>query len=130
MRAKIRGSGVEMLHVIEPADFQSLSAVAERMKEEQQREAEALMQELAALAYRDSGILPGSIIRSGQVGEEIINATKENPDISMLVLGVAHESSGRGKLSNFLISQLGVKLLLPVLMVPGNLTDQQLAQLV
>ena len=130
LRAKVRGSGVQMLHVIPPNDAQSLFGVADRMRAEQHDEAQLLMQELAAQAYRESGVLPAIQIREGQVGEEIIATVLENPDISMVVLGIAQQSAGRGKLASWLSSQLGGKLLIPLLMVPGNLTDQQLAALI
>ena len=129
MKARMRGSSVDMLHVMTPADFQTLGAVADRMREERRSEGEQLLKTLSEEANRH-GIVPTLLLREGAIGDEIIAAALENPDINIIVIGIAQQSSGRGKLAAWLAGQLGSKLFVPLLMVPGNLTDQQLQALV
>ena len=130
MKAKERKGMVDMLHVISPADFQTMEAIAERMREERKQEGENLLKKLANEAIAEHGITPGMILREGVTGDEIVSAAMEDHDVIMLVMGIALQSNSRGKLMAWLSSQLGHKLLVPILMVPGNLTDQQLSCLV
>ena len=44
-----RGGAVDLLHVMPPADFQTLGSVADRMKEERRAEGEQLLTKLAEL---------------------------------------------------------------------------------
>jgi hypothetical protein len=69
-------------------------------------------------------------LRYAKTGDEIVATVLSDPDINMIAIGVAHHSAGRGKLAAWLSSQLGSKLLVPLLMIPGNLTDQQLQGLI
>jgi nucleotide-binding universal stress UspA family protein len=130
MKAVARGGSVSMIHVIAPADFQTLGAIADRMREERKSEGEQLLATLADEAFANYGIRPSLILREGPTGDEIINASLEDHDVIMLVIGIASQSSGRGNLASWLAGQLGNKLLTPLLMVPGNLTQQQLQSLV
>ena len=130
MKAIERKGTVDILHVVSPADFQTLGAIADRMKEERRQEGEALLKQLADEASAEHGITPGMILREGITGDEIVAAAMDDHDIIMLVMGIALQSNSRGKLMAWLASQLGHKLLTPILMVPGNLTDQQLSSLV
>lgn len=118
-----------MLHVLEPpADFQGLAAVAEKMREERREEAEELMQALAEEAGK-AGITPSILLREGSIGEVIVEAAQEDFDVNMLVVGAAQSGSGHGKLIAWLAGQLGDKLLVPLMLVPGNLTEQQIEEL-
>ena len=130
MKANARGGKVTLLHVIPPADFQTLGVIADRMREERIREGELLLTTLAAEAQAHHGIVPEKLLLEGSAGDEIVSAAMDKVNSIMLVLGIAHQSTGRGKLAAWLASQLGGKLLIPLLMVPGNLTDQQLMTLI
>lgn len=130
MKANARGSEVAMLHVIAPADFQTLGAIADRMREERKREGQELLNTLAEEAYATYGIKPVTLLREGSTGDEIIAAASEDVNVNMIAIGIAQQTSGRGKLTAWLASQLGSKLFVPLLMVPGNLTDQQLQGLI
>ncbi len=129
VKAKKRGGLVDMLHVIEPpADFQGLAAVAEKIREERREEAEELMQALAEEAGK-VGITPSILLREGSIGEQIIEVAQEDFDINMLVLGASPSGSGSGRIISWLAGQLGDKLLIPLMLVPGNLTEQQIEEL-
>lgn len=130
LRALARGSRIELLHVMPPADFQTLPGVAERIQEEQRAEAEALMASLAEVAEAIVGAPPLISLRQGSVGDEIIAAAMENATATVLVLGVPQVHAGRGRLVSWLAGQLGGKLLIPLLLVPGNLSPEQLEALV
>jgi nucleotide-binding universal stress UspA family protein len=130
LKAKARGGAVTLLHVVPPADFQTLGAVAERMREEREKEGNDLLEALASDAREQYGMNPRRLLCEGSAGDKIVEMAMNDPAIIMLVLGVAHQHSSRGKLAAWLGGQLGGKLLIPLLMVPGNLTDQQLSTLI
>lgn len=130
MKALVRNGAVDMLHVIPPGDFQTLGTIADRMREEQRAEGEKLLNKLANDVATTYGLAPGKLLREGTPGEEIIAVAKSDSSIITVVLGIAQDHAGRGKLASWLAGQLGGKLFTPLLMVPGKLTDEQLQQLV
>lgn len=129
LRGVTRGAIVDIIHVIPPADFQTLGAIADRMSEERQQEGKAILQQHATIAQVNYGITPSLILRDGSAGDEILRTVEELGDVSVIVIGTAHHTKGRGKLAAWLAQQLGQKLFIPLLMVPGNLTDEQLQSL-
>lgn len=130
MKAAARKGMVDMLHVTPPADFQTLGAIADRMREERKREGEELLKTLADEAYAAYGIRPAPLLREGAIGDEVIAAALADADVIMVVIGIAASGSGRGTLASWLALQLGQKFPIPLLMVPGNLTEQQLQTLI
>src|SRR5262245_12597154 len=85
-RARNVRSGVVMLRVIEPVDFQQWAGVAEMMRSEAHEAAEDLLQKLAEQVNQESGLLPELVIREGVAKTEILKLVDEDPNIRMLVL--------------------------------------------
>lgn len=129
LKAVTRGAVVELMHVLPPTDFQTLGMIADRMTEERKAEGEKLLRSLSDKAQQLYGISPNLILREGAAGDEILKAMEEIKDVSVLIVGTATHMRGRGKLAAWLAQQLGQKLFIPLLMVPGNLTDEQLQAL-
>lgn len=131
MKVKARSGHITLLHVAPPVDFQTLGSIADRMRIERLNEGEALLAALSAEAQENFGITPTLLLLEGSPGEKIIETAMNDPNIIILVLGVTQQQhAGISKLSAWLASQLNGTLLIPILMVPGNLTDQQLSTLV
>lgn len=128
-KAAKRGGSVEMLHIIAPGDMQNLFGVANKMREEQRVEAENLMKTLSESAFKYASLTPGVQIREGRLGEEILGAALKDNSVNMLMLGASPEASGKGKLIHWLAGKLGDRLLVPLMLVPGNLTDLQIEEL-
>ncbi len=126
LKAQRGGGLVDILHVIPPPDFQTLFNVADRMQQERYEEAKTLLQDVCDEAYNLCGIRPSLLIREGQVGENILQAVHEDPSLDMLVLGASESGKSNDALISWLAAQLGEKLPIPLLLVPGNLTDQQI----
>jgi nucleotide-binding universal stress UspA family protein len=124
-----RGGTVEILHVVPPADMQNLFGVMDKVKEERKQEAEIMARSLTESAFQSTGFTPAVQIREGRPGEEIINAALADNDVNMLVLGASPESAKRGNLIQWLAGKLGDRLLVPIMLVPGNLTDLQIDEL-
>ena len=126
LRARNASRRVALLDVTEPAEFQHWMAVGERMREEAREEAEEMVQAVASVVQRLTGKIPPIYIREGKVAEELINLVDEEQSIALLVLGAATGTDGPGPLIELLVEKQAGRLRVPVTIVPGNLTDQQL----
>jgi len=97
--------------------------VEEIMRDEAYAEAETLVQDAAKVVNDLAGIVPELVIRYGLTTECLSQLLKEDPDISILVLasGIAKEGPGP------LVSMFGTAVqAIPVTIVPGNFTDEQI----
>jgi len=125
-RAKRTGAGVTLLHVINPVDFQHWLAVEERMREEAREEAEALLKTLAGEVQQQSEILPELVVREGEVSDVVVRLIDEDHSIRILVLGAGTGSEGPGPLVSQLAGKMSGAMRVPVTVVPGNLSDDQI----
>lgn len=129
LRARNTGGRVALLHVLPPPEFQHWIAVGDLMREETREEAEQLLQRLAAELKERVGITPEFHLREGSIGEEILRQVGEDPEVDLLVVGAAPASERAGKLISWLAGQLAGSLNIPLMIVPGNLTEEQIENL-
>ncbi len=125
-RARHTGGRVALLYVIEPSDFQHWRAVEELMREEARNEGEQLLQRLAAQVNELVGAIPILYVREGKVADELFKLLDEEPQISILVLGANTGSRGPGPLVSALTGKMIGKLHVPLTMVPGSLSDEEI----
>lgn len=126
-RARNTGGTVALLHVIEPPEFQHFAGIGRLMADEARDEAEQLMQSLAAEVNRCSGHVPILFVREGQKAEQLVELVKEEPDISILVLAAGPQQDDPGPLVASLSSgKLQSRIRIPVTIVPGTLTDEEI----
>jgi nucleotide-binding universal stress UspA family protein len=124
-RARNTGGRVALLHVVEDSDFQHWMAVGDLMREEARTEGEPLLQKLAAKVVEVSGTIPVLYMREGSRRGELMKLLEEEPGISILVLGASTEKRGPGPLVEALTGKLIGKLHVPVTIVPGNLSNEE-----
>jgi|TARA_B100000809_G_scaffold244373_1_gene270224 nucleotide-binding universal stress UspA family protein len=129
MRAQNSGGAVALLHVTQPPEFQHWAAVGERMREETREAAEVMLERLAGEVETMLGTKPSLHLREGRIGEEILGYIDESESINLLVVGAAPPDDGHGSLISWLAGQLAGRLNIPLVVVPGNLSDQQLRDL-
>ncbi len=125
-RARRTGGRVALLYVIEPAEFQHWMAVEDLMREEARSEGEQLLQRLAAQVNELVGTIPVLYVREGKVRDELFTLLDEEPRISILVLGANTGSRGPGPLVSALTGKMIGKLRVPITVVPGNLSDDEI----
>tara|TARA_B100000029_G_scaffold267289_1_gene263033 strand:- start:216 stop:737 length:522 start_codon:yes stop_codon:yes gene_type:complete len=125
-RASNTGGRVALLYVLEPADFQHWMAVEEKMREERREEAERTLSELGADVNALTGRMPILYLREGTASDLIAELIEEEPDISILVLGAGTGKKGPGPLVSSLAGKLSGKFPVPITVVPGNLTLDQI----
>jgi len=126
LRARKTGGRVAMLHVTQPEDMQEWIGISRLIRDEARQQAEALMQKMAAEVQKLSGAMPVLYFREGDRREEVMKLIDEEPSISILVLGAATGPKGPGPLVQALTSKYVGKLRLPVTIVPGNLSHDDI----
>lgn len=129
LKAKRINGLVDILHVVEPPDFQGIFSIADKMNVDKRQEAEKLLQGFATEAREWAGITPTLLVREGGVKEQIIKAIEEDKTISMLVIGIAPHSKMNKELLTSLAEYIGDELMIPIMAVPGNLTYEQIEDL-
>jgi hypothetical protein len=125
-RAKNTGGSVTLLRIIEPADFQHWVSVGELMREEAREEAAELLQDLVNLAFEWSDVMPEVVIREGDLQEEILKFIDEDENVRILVLGASSEKDGPGPLVSRLAGQVSGQLHVPLIIVPGSMTAEEI----
>jgi nucleotide-binding universal stress UspA family protein len=125
-RALRTGAAVIMLRVIEMHDRnQQWLGVADIMRAEAHEEANAALDRAAARASSITGAMPERIIREGDKAEEILSLIEEDEDIAALILAAGTGAEGPGPLVASLAKTAGT-FPIPVAIVPGHLSDQDL----
>ena len=125
-RAMRTGGRVALLYVQEPAEFQHWMAVGDLMRAEAREEAESLMQRLSAEVKEWSGNFPVVHMREGDAREELEKLLAEEPSISILVLAASTESGAPGPLISHIVGKGSGSIRVPVTIVPGSLTDEEI----
>jgi nucleotide-binding universal stress UspA family protein len=125
-RAQRTGGRVAMLYVIEPPEFQHWLGVERVMEDEAREEAEQALHSMAERVQSLVGKMPVLHVRQGPRRDELLALINEEPAISVLVLGTAVGHEDPGPLVNYLIGQMGTKMRIPVILVPGHLTREEI----
>ena len=131
-RARTTGGHVALLRVIEPAVFEHWSGVREEIERQERAEAETVLQKLAAQVVEETGDPPEFLIMHAENTKAAVRAViADDPDIKILILASAAGGRGPGPLVAS-IAKDGVNWgsrKLPVTVVPGDLTDEEIADL-
>ena len=125
-RASAIGGKVGLMSCIAPAECEYWAGVGELMRAEAREEAEAKMAIHASYARELTGELPVMYVREGDVREELLSLIDEETQISLLVLGADTTSETAGPLITFMMAKGAAKCRVPITVVPGNLTDDQI----
>jgi nucleotide-binding universal stress UspA family protein len=120
---------VALLYVIEPSELQQWMAVESLMLEERREEAEQLLQKLSAEVTDLAGAVPIVYIREGRRRDELMALIAEEPGISILVLAAGTGPEGPGPLITALVGKMSGRMRVPITIVPGSLTNEQIAVL-
>ena len=124
-RAQHTDGVVSLLYVIPPSDFQQWAGVERRMREEAREEAERALHEAAKMVNDIVGATPEFLIREGRATDEIRAIIQEDRAICILVLAAGTSNEGPGPLVSQVAGPSGNAYPIPVTVVPGNLTDEQ-----
>jgi nucleotide-binding universal stress UspA family protein len=124
-RAQHTGGIVTLLYVVPPADFQQWAGVERKMREEAHQEAERALHEAAKTVNDIVGQTPELVIREGRPADEIRALVKDDRAISIMVLAAGTSKEGPGPLVALVAGPAANAYPIPVTVVPGSLTDEQ-----
>jgi nucleotide-binding universal stress UspA family protein len=131
-RARSTGGHVALLRVIEPAVFEHWSGVRDEIERQQRQEAEEDLQDCAERVLAETGLPPEFlIVNADSVRAALKQVLTEDEDIKILVVAAAVGGRGPGPLVSS-IAKDGVRWgdrKVPVTIVPGDLTDDEIADL-
>jgi hypothetical protein len=122
-RAQHTGGRVTLMCPAQLPDFQQWRGVEEIMRDEAHAEAESMLYEAAKTVNELSGILPELVIPYGLPTECVFQLLKEDKAISILVLASGTAKEGPGPLVAMFATAVQA---IPVTIVPGNFTDEQI----
>jgi nucleotide-binding universal stress UspA family protein len=119
------GGAVVMLRVIEILDQnQQWLGVADVMRAEAIEIAETALDRASGRANGIAAITPERVIREGDPLEQLREVIEHDADIAILVLGASDGAEGPGPLVSIMARTVG-SFPIPVIIVPGNLTDAE-----
>ncbi len=125
-RAARVGAGIIMLRVIETHDRnQQWAGVADIMKAEAHEEANTALDKYATRANGIAGVTAERVVREGKTADEILDLIEKDEDIAILVLAAGTGKDGPGPLVASFGSTAG-DYPIPVAIVPGHLSDEEL----
>lgn len=126
LRAAKTGGGVEMLAIVDPAEFQPFLGVADVMRAESLEKIEAHFQVFKDRMERREGVTPTLVVREGDKVEEVLKHIASDPEIGEVVLGAATDKAGPGPIVSALTGRRMAELRAPVTIVPGSMTKEQI----
>jgi len=126
LRASKTSGSVEMLAVISPEEFQHFLGVADVMRAEAHEKVEAHFQIFKDRMEKHEGITPRLAIREGDKVDALIEHIKSDPEIAVLVLGAGIDKAGPGPLVSALTGRRMADLRVPITIVPGSMTKDDI----
>lgn len=125
-RALATGGRVALFSALEPSDFGHWQAVDDLIEQEQREEAEAAIKKYADDIHDMCGKMPVVFIRKGAAHDQLFQLLAEEPSISILVLAAGTGSKGPGPLISNLTGKQYSRVQVPITIVPGTLSDEDI----
>lgn len=123
------GGQITLLYVIEPQDFHQWMGVKQAHLDEETNKAKALFR-LHRRKLGQAGfdqISTEEVVREGEKAAEIVKLIDADEDVAILVLGASTDAKGPGPLvSSLAAGKLAGSFPIPIVIVPGNLTLEDL----
>jgi nucleotide-binding universal stress UspA family protein len=125
-RAQHTSGGVLLLSVVEPEEPQGFAGVEDIMREEAREQAQALLSKVAARARDIANLDAEMVIREGKTAEQLRQLIEEDEDVAVLVLAAGESNEGPGPLVTAIAGRGASSFPIPITIVPGTLTDEQI----
>lgn len=125
-RAERTNGGLVMLYVIKPSEFQHWIGVENIMRAEAQEEANTILSRYQQEALQSAKIEPEQVILEGAPNDAIAQLIEEDEDIAILVLAASVEGDGPGPLVSSFTRSMSTHFPIPMTIVPGDLTDEDI----
>ena len=129
-RAATADGEIALFRCVEPIEGQLWGGVSEIMEAETEQASKKLLLELSEYCEKLGAPKPKTFVRKGVVHEELFNLINTEKSIRVLVLGVSIEHGNPGPLINYIINKGSNLCRVPITIVPGNLSDEQIDALI
>ncbi|MEM9267427.1 MAG: universal stress protein [Pseudomonadota bacterium] len=126
IRAHKTGGGVELLAIIPPEEFQHWIGVGERMRSEAHARIHAHYEIFKGELEKNEDITPTLAIREGERVTEILAHIQSDSEIGVLVLGARAKGDGPGPLVADLTGGRVNDMHVPITVVPGTMTKEEI----
>jgi nucleotide-binding universal stress UspA family protein len=120
------GATLLLLGVVSPPDNFEWLGVGDAMRAEAEDEALRRLEAAAGAARAAAGVEPEQVVRVGDKSEAILELIRGDEDISFLVLAAGTGGEGPGPLVSNLAGKAASTFPVPVVIVPGSLTDEEI----
>ena len=117
---------VLLLAVVTPPEDETWLGVGEMMQAEAEDKAAAALEIAAASVRAIAGLEPERLIRTGDKAGQVNGLIEEDEDVALLVLASGTGSNGPGPLVTSLAAKNSGGFSIPVAIVPGQLTDEEI----
>ena len=128
-RAATANGEVALFRCIEPPEGQLWGGVTKIMEAEAEQASKKLLTDLSLYCEELGTSKPKTFLKKGNVSDELIKLINNESLITVLVLGASTETGNPGPLVNYVINASS-ECRIPITIVPGNLTDEQIDDLI
>ena len=130
-RSKKTGRKIIIATFVEPIDVLTTQGVSEIMINEAREEAESRLKEAASFVKNKTGELPALSLREGETIAELKKLIDEEKNINVLVLASKSDENGKdpGPIITSLVSNEITNLRVPIMIVPGNFSEEHISQI-
>jgi nucleotide-binding universal stress UspA family protein len=125
-RAARIGSGVLLVAVVPEAEITPWLGVGDVMRAEGEAEAARQLEGAAVIVRAVAGIEPEKLIRTGEKADVILNVIEQDEDVAILILAAGTDPEGPGPLVSALAGRQAGQFPVPLAIVPGHLSDQDI----
>lgn len=128
-RSKKTNRKIMIATFIEPVGVLTTQGVTEIMKNESREEAEKTIKEASKFVKEKTGTIPVVHIREGEVITELKALIEEEENINVLVLAanVDDKEKNPGPIINSLVNKEFSNFRIPVMIVPGNFSQEHIS---
>lgn len=123
------GDGIVLFHVIEPDHAMGFGVMQDLMRAEQWQAAERMLATFSSYAEKLTGRAPEHMVREGPLKETVREVLKSEPNLSLLVIAASHREAGPAPLIGYLASRMGSRVQVPMVLVPGSLTGDEIEKM-
>ena len=128
-RAATANGEVALFRCIEPLEGQLWGGVSNIMESEAEQESKKLLIKLSNYCESLGAKKPKTYLKKGNTTDELLKLINNEKRISVLVLGASVETGNPGPLINFVMNASSDSRI-PITIVPGNLSDNQIDSLI
>ena len=128
-RAATANGEVALFRCIEPPEGQLWGGVTKIMEAEAEQTSKKLLTDLSLYCEELGASKPKTFLKKGNVSDELIKLINNESLITVLVLGASTETGNPGPIVSYVLNASS-ECRIPITIVPGNLTDEQIDNLI